>query len=229
MQLHCFDNTDELNQQFTQWLEAILGQAIKERGHAYLVVSGGKTPQNLFRRLAQAKLNWQQITITLTDERWIAPTENDSNEHLVKANLLQYDATKASFISLYTEKENANAGLTEIEARLSALPTFDAVILGMGEDGHTASLFPCSPEIVKGLADTQAAVIAVNPTTAPYQRVSLTKSRLLNSRAIFLHLVGQKKLTVLNEALAATDPLVMPICAFLNHPATDVQVMFAPQ
>ncbi|MGK0511928.1 MAG: 6-phosphogluconolactonase, partial [Chromatiales bacterium] len=108
-----------------------------------------------------------------------------------------------------------------------ALPTFDAVILGMGEDGHTASLFPCSAQIEEGLSDGAPAVLAVEPQTAPYQRMSLSLPRLLDSRHIFLHLVGSNKLTVLNKAMAEHDVLAMPIRAFLHHPVAQVTVMYS--
>ncbi|MDI9819862.1 MULTISPECIES: 6-phosphogluconolactonase [unclassified Legionella] len=228
MQLVRFDDTNQLDQYFARQLVELLEQAIKQRGHAYMAVSGGKTPQGLFRSLAKTDLDWQQVTITLTDERRIAPTEHDSNERLVKENLLQGNAAKANFISLYSEETSVSACINEVKARIKTLPRFDVVILGMGEDGHTASLFPCSAEITKGLTETSE-VLLVTPATAPYQRISLTKMRLLNSRAIFLHLVGERKLIVLNKALDGTDELAMPIRAFLQNPDSRIQVMFAPQ
>ncbi|MDP1604613.1 MAG: 6-phosphogluconolactonase [Legionella sp.] len=229
MQLHSFSDVATLNDYFAEQLASILRKAIACRGHAYLVVSGGKTPQSLFAMLAKQELDWQKVTITLADERWLAPCEADSNERLVRANLLQHRAAKATFISLYREATDPFANLTLLDDELSALPTFDAVILGMGEDGHTASLFPCSSEITSGLADSPASVLVVTPATAPYQRISLTKTRLLNSRAIYLHLVGEKKLPILNKALEASEPATaLPVRAFLHHPTANVHVMFAP-
>ncbi|HEX5791875.1 MAG TPA: 6-phosphogluconolactonase, partial [Rheinheimera sp.] len=96
-----------------------------------------------------------------------------------------------------------------------------------GEDGHTASLFPCSAQIAAGLADGAPAVLAVEPQSAPYQRMSLSLPRLLDSRHIFLHLVGSNKLAVLDKAMAAQDALAMPIRAFLHHPVAQVTVMYS--
>src|SRR5690606_37560539 len=99
----------------------------------------------------------------------------------------------------------------------------------MGEDGHTASLFPGSPEIHLGLADeTQSATVSVMPRSAPYPRLSLTKKRLLNSRRLFLHLMGKTKLMIFNEAMAGQDRFTMPIRAFVHDPTVDIQVMYAP-
>lgn len=227
MQLAQFNNTDSLNTEFAAKLVSILQDAIAQRGAAYLVVSGGKTPQALFNTLSNTDLAWDKVTILLADDRWLDDTQADSNERLVKATLLQNKASAARFISLYANTASAFTGAAEVLPRISGLPTFDAVILGMGEDGHTASLFPCSAQIKDGLAEGAAAVLAVEPKTAPYQRMSLSLPRLLNSRHIFLHLVGSNKLAVLNKAMAEQDVLAMPIRAFLHHPVAQVTVMYS--
>lgn len=228
MQIHQFENAAELNEQFAHNVRDILGEAITKRGQAYLAVSGGKTPQGLFQALATLDLDWKRVTITLTDERCINPTESDSNERMVTTYLLQNKAAAANFISLYKNNHCSDNTTLAMTKHVESLPTFDVVILGMGEDGHTASLFPCSSEINVGLDDSCASALIVNPVTAPYRRISLSKVRLLNSRVIFLHIVGEKKLTVLNRALSGQNSLEMPIRAFLNHPTANVQVMFAP-
>lgn len=227
MKLNTFVSSDELNQQFAERLCAILTDAIEQRGQAYLVVSGGRTPQALFQKLSQAQLDWSKVTITLADDRFLPDTEADSNERLVKASLLQNNAAAASFISLYAAFEKAEQAVPTLLQRVVDLPTFDAVILGMGEDGHTASLFPCSKEVQAGMAADAPALLAVNPTTAPYQRISFSKTRLLNSRFLFLHLVGDSKLKVLEQAMASHDVLAMPIRAFLHHTDPQISVMFA--
>lgn len=227
MQLHQFTDSSELNQDFANRLIAILSDAIAKRGAAYLVVSGGRTPQGLFSKLSQTDLDWSKVTITLADDRFLPDSEADSNERLVKASLLQNKAAAATFISLYAATTTAELAVPELLQRVKQLPTFDAVILGMGEDGHTASLFPCSVEIQQGLAANAPDLLAVNPTTAPYQRISFSKQRLLNSRALFLHLVGASKLTVLEQAQAAQDELAMPIRAFIHHTVPELTVMFA--
>ncbi|WP_331712933.1 6-phosphogluconolactonase [Legionella spiritensis] len=228
MHFHSFNDTDELNRALAGRIIDILREAITLRGHAYLVVSGGKTPQGLFQLLACTELDWRCVTVTLCDERLVKPDTLDSNERLVKDYLLRHKASGAHFISLYSDREDAMERKKDITRRLGKLPAFDVVVLGMGEDGHTASLFPCSPEIRDALADTDDVVVEVTPTSAPYARISLSKTRLLRSRAIFLHLVGERKRAVLEKALAEKEPLVMPIRAFLHHPVADVQIMFAP-
>ncbi|WP_019674296.1 6-phosphogluconolactonase [Arsukibacterium perlucidum] len=227
MHLHQYTDANALNKDFASRLVTLLNEAISSRGRAYLVVSGGRTPTALFNALSQAELAWQKVTVLLADERFVPVDAADSNERLVKANLLQANAAVAEFISLYADAATAEDAVATILPRIADLPAFDAVILGMGEDGHTASLFPCSAELNTGLAVDAPAVLAVNPTTAPYQRISLSLPRLLNAGQIFIHLVGQNKLDVLNQAQAGTDVTSMPIRAILQQPDTDVAVMYA--
>lgn len=227
MQINSFATSELLNQHMTRILVQKLSQAVSQRGNAYLVVSGGKTPEPLFHSLAASKAPWDKVICTLADERWIPPTMPDSNELMVRSCLLQDNAALAQFISLYSEHECLETAVALTNQRIAALPQFDVVILGMGEDGHTASLFPDSAEIATALSDKVNAVTFVRPGAAPYDRITLTKARLLNTRTIFIHLVGEKKMEVLQKALQGDDELFMPIRAFLNKPEVDVQVMWA--
>ncbi|QMT61308.1 6-phosphogluconolactonase [Legionella sp. PC997] len=224
MQLRSFSEASILTEDLVEQIKGILRYAVEQRGHAYLVVSGGKTPIDLFKALSKTDLPWDKITITLTDERCVPAHDSDRNDRLVRNFLLQHQAAKAHFLSLYNE----DCTLEQTQQIIASLPTFDAVILGMGEDGHVASLFPCSDELGMGLDDNAAAVLRISPKTAPHQRISLSKKRLLNSRVIFLHLLGQKKLTVLHQAMAEHDSMVMPVSAFLNNFDANVQVLYAP-
>ncbi|WP_058477143.1 6-phosphogluconolactonase [Legionella steigerwaltii] len=224
MQLHSFSEAPLLTEDLVDQLTKILCDAVKQRGYAYLVVSGGKTPIDLFKALAKTDIPWSNVTVTLADERCVPVHDPERNEHLVRQFLLQNHASKAHFLSLYNEGHS----IEKTERIIASLPTFDAVVLGMGEDGHTASLFPCADELVEGLDDHAAAVLRVSPKKAPHQRISLSKKRLLNSRVIFFHLVGPKKLAVLHQAMAEHDPMVMPVSAFLNNEDANVQVLYAP-
>lgn len=228
MQLHNFSTVSLLNHELANQIHALLLDAVQHRGHAFLVVSGGRTPVELFKLLARADLPWNRVTISLADERCVTVDNVDRNEHTVRTFLLQHEALSAQFISLYDETINPVDSLMAVERTLSSLPTFDVLILGMGEDGHTASLFPCSEELAEGLDDQARDVLVIKPKSAPYQRVSMSKKRLMDSRTIFIPLIGQKKREVLSQALSISDPLLMPVCAFLNHQSANVQVMYAP-
>lgn len=223
-----FETTDALNHAFCERISSLLAQGIEENGRASLIVSGGRTPAALFHALSEVPLAWDKIDLSLADERWVAPSDDASNEKMVRAKLLINHAAKANFIGLKTAHADAiDAVQTCTDNFAQVIRPFDIVILGMGEDGHTASLFPCSEQVKEGLdLDSKQMFIAVQPTTAPNQRMSLTLAALLNSKHVFLHLTGASKKDVLAKALAGDDEFAMPIRAVLNN--TNVELMWAP-
>lgn len=219
-----FASEEALVEAFTQTLVGQLKAAIAERGRAYLVVSGGRTPVPLFTHLSQQELPWWQVTILLADERWLPATHEASNTRLVREHLLQNKAASAEFMRFNNDAESLDAAVQSFNRTATDLPTFDVVILGLGEDGHTASIFPCAAE--RNLAmTTSSACLAVHPTTAPFARLSLSKARLLNSRHLYFHLVGASKAQVLEQVTQANADF--PASAFLKQSAVPVDVMLA--
>ncbi|MET1218924.1 MAG: 6-phosphogluconolactonase [Glaciecola sp.] len=222
-----FSDAASLTESFADRIVGIVQHALVEKGHATIVVSGGRTPIALFQTLSQADIAWENVTITLADDRWVDVHDDASNDKLVRTHLLQNHAAKASFITLKHDVEDAADAVELCEAALAAITLpFDVLILGMGEDGHTASLFPCSEQIAAGLdLNSNKKYIAVQPTTAPHQRMSLTLPALLASRNIFLHLTGESKKDVILKALQANE-IDMPIKAVLDR--ASVNLMWAP-
>ena len=224
-----FTSRAVLDQQFAHQVAQLLIQAIAEKGQASIAVSGGSTPKGFFQALSTHDLAWHKVTVTLVDERWVDVNSIDSNTRLVKENLLQNKAAQANFFDLKVTDKLTQVTLESLneKAKKNLLP-FDVVILGMGEDGHTASLFPCSEQIKNALSlDNKHVLMSVSPKTAPYQRITFTLSALLTSKNIFLHLNGENKQQVLTQALDDTNALVMPIRAFLHHPTVNIQIMWA--
>lgn len=223
-----YENVDALNDGFVAKIVALLSEGIKQNGRASLVVSGGRTPKAMFNALSDIDLDWSKVDITLADERWVDQQDDASNEKMVRGNLLINKAAKANFVGLKNANADAKDGVAECTSKLESIQTpFDVLILGMGEDGHTASLFPCSEQIHTGLdLGSGNKYLAVQPTTAPNQRMSLTLPALLNSKNIFLHLTGDSKRTVLADAMAGDDETQMPIRAVLNR--ADVELVWAP-
>lgn len=223
-----FETSLELTAAFANRIIDALGDAIMQKGKASLVVSGGSTPKALFNALSTTDFAWEKVTVTLADERWVDALNNDSNEKLVRENLLQNKAAAAHFVSLTTNDANAEDAQGEISQRIDAIDeTFDVVILGMGEDGHTASLFPCSKQISEGLNLSRTlSAIATKPSTAPHQRMSMSLAKLVAAKQVFLHLTGEKKKAVLEDALANFTELEKPIKAVCNN--TSVELMWAP-
>ncbi|NQY49185.1 MAG: 6-phosphogluconolactonase [Colwellia sp.] len=229
-QLTEFSTRNELDVTLAQSVSEILAQAIKLKGKASIAVSGGSTPKGFFKVLSLSDIDWSKVTITLADERWVAIDSQDSNTRLVHENLLQHNAAAAKFFHLKQGEEFSEETLIDlnIAAKATLLP-LDVLILGMGEDGHTASLFPCSDEINVALDEkNDAALMKVQPKTAPHQRISFTFASLITSKNIFLHSCGEGKKTVLTQALNGDDPFEMPIRAFLQHPSLNTQIFWAP-
>lgn len=205
-----------------------LDGAVKDRGAGTLVLSGGSTPRGFFRRLQPQSLNWESLTVTLADDRWVPPTHEDSNELLVRENLLREHASAAQFLPLVTDDPHPSAAVAAVSARLAPLGTLDVVILGMGGDGHFASLFPGSDALAAGLDLSNAAsCIAVDPPDAPHARMSMTLRRILDARRVILHIVGDDKRAVLERAVSDANSSVVPIAAL---PAVEprVEVYWAP-
>ncbi|RHW77047.1 6-phosphogluconolactonase [Colwellia sp. RSH04] len=221
---------DELDNTLAEQIAVLLNQAIKDKGKASIAVSGGSTPKGLFKQLAAMDLEWSKVTITLADERWVNIDSDDSNTRLVHENLLQGYAAAAKFFYLKQGDVLTNETLADLNlaAEKTILP-LDVLILGMGEDGHTASLFPCSEQIKQGLnPENDNALMSVQPKTAPHQRITFTFSSLSMSKVVILHLCGKAKKDVVNKAIEGSDLFEMPIRAFLHHPTLNTQIFWAP-
>ena len=206
-----------------------LAHDIEHKGQATLLVSGGSTPVNLFKLLSNVDLDWSKVTVSLVDERFVPDGHKDQNGELVKANLLQNKAAKAQFVPLVQNAENAEGNLQQVRAAFSTdhFP-LSVVILGMGTDGHTASLFPDAPELEKGMDLKQnESLIITNPQAAPHQRITFTRKALLNTRRLFLHCYGQEKALILKEAEQKKDYHIYPIAAFMNQESKDLEVYWA--
>ena len=194
-----------------------LSDAIDARGSATLVVSGGRSPVAFFQNLAKQKLDWSKVVVTLADERWVPVEHADSNAGLLKRYLLQGPAAKAQFLSLYSATANLELAAEQADRLLAELPPIDVLILGMGDDGHTASLFPNSPNLADALkVDGTRRCYPMLAPTVPRQRLTMSRALLASAKTTVLSISGQSKLTTLSAALAGDDVAAMPIRAFLQ-------------
>ncbi len=197
-------------------------------GPAGLIVSGGRSPVPFFERLAQADLPWFRVTITLADERCVPPGHPDRNDALVRRHLRQGPAAAAAFLPLVDRGEDAHLEAQAAALRLSTFPWPAAcVVLGMGEDGHTASLFPDAPEVREGLT-TEATTLALHPPSAPQARVSLSRRALLHAEGLALAVAGPTKAAVLDQALKVGPEAELPVRAVLQQGAVPVTLFRAP-
>lgn len=230
VQEHRFPDPLALAHALSGELRADLEEAIAARGRASLVVSGGRTPLQLFEQLRTQHLAWSQVWITLADERWVETDAPDSNERMVREALLVGDAAAARFVGLKNPAPTPEAGADWATRALTRVPQpFDVVVLGMGDDGHTASLFPGSLALSRAL-DRQMApgCVAVNALAAPHARLSLNLSALLAARRIVLHIQGERKWQVYQRARRAGLVAELPVRAVLHQQVVPVDVFWSP-
>ncbi len=207
-----------------------LADGIAERGLAVLAVSGGSTPARFFSVLGRRKdIDWTKVAVTLVDERWVPETSQRSNAALVNERLLQGPAASARFIPLYAGGEAPDAAaLARAAIQINALPRpFDAVILGMGTDGHTASFFPGGDTLAAALSE-DGPLIGITAPGAGEPRVTFVLKRLLETRGLYLHIEGADKATVLEQATAEGPVADMPIRAVLKQTATPLTIFWSP-
>ena len=213
------NNSESLASDLCQSIGEILTEAIRKRGRASMAVSGGGTPTPLFKEFSLLSIDWAKVDLTLVDDRWVDAKNSDSNELLVRTHLIKNKATKVNFIPLKNDSKTAKEGQKISEEMLKniTLP-FDVVVLGMGSDGHTASLFPCSEELPNAMdLNNSNYLISTSPKTAPYQRLSLTARVIIDAKNVFLHLNGSSKLHTLESAMEYKDSSRMPIYTFLEN------------
>tara|TARA_R110000787_G_scaffold57667_26_gene131664 strand:- start:2701 stop:3396 length:696 start_codon:yes stop_codon:yes gene_type:complete len=219
-----FESDNEAAQALADAVAENLREGILRRGRGSLVVSGGRSPIAFFHALRVQKLDWRKVEITLADERWVEPTSEDSNERLLRQHLLKDEAIEAKLVSLKTSDLKPMNAVVEIIERISAMPRpFDAVVLGMGADGHTASLFPNMPAL-SAMLNPQWAVQVGTATapTEPKNRVTLTLRALLDTRQLYLSISGAEKVEV--YAAASAGNREYPVASLFHQRLAPVSV-----
>jgi len=207
-----------------------LSAALAERGGAVFAGSGGSTPAPIYRRMARADLDWSRVAVTLIDERYVPESSPESNAALLKQTLLTGRAAAARFVPLYTPQVTVDrAAAVAAHALAAEGGHLDAVLLGMGEDGHICSMFPESPILKSllspGLRPTVLGVPTGRDGRGPtLERLSINLPYLIQARRVVLALTGTAKRKVF-EREAAGDPNVQPIAALLAH-AVPLEVLW---
>lgn len=224
---HLFDTLTTLHNAFAYRVAKDLEEAIARKGSASLLLSGGNTPRPFLARLAKERVDWSRVKIGLVDERWVDPESGQSNENLVRSELLERGADAAAFVGMYRENLSPEAACPEVEAAYRKFYPFDVVVLGMGSDGHTASLFPQRPELSE-LLETEALCGLAEAPAEPKQRMTLSLHAIATAAHCYLHIEGGAKLAVYEAALeGGADSAEMPIRAVLNHPDIALEIFYA--
>ena len=224
-----YTDIEILSRELATLIAGSLTAAISARGLASLVVSGGRSPVRLFEILRTQPLDWDRVCVALADERWVSPDDPGSNERLVRDVLLKDRAASARFLGLKNGAPTPDLGAVSAWETFARVPRpFDAVILGMGDDGHTASLFPGSPNLPSALNQAAAAgCVGMWAPVAPQPRLSLNLTALLDSRRIVVLITGESKWRTYAAACAPGPVADMPIRAVLRQSRTPVDVMWS--
>lgn len=197
----------------------------KER--ATLAVSGGRSPIALFEILSKAQLEWHRINLTLVDERLVPTHHGDSNTALVRQYLLKNHAAHATWLPLVSDKaqesdlHNTQAAVDFANAHFVAP---DIAILGMGTDGHTASIFPQAPQLNDALSSNHPQpFLHTSPITAPYERISLRLTALERIPYLYLAISGAEKEQVFQQAVEQRND-AYPISHLLHSSKAKIHV-----
>ena len=230
VELKRFGSADALVSEVASDMAAQLARAITARGQAGLLVSGGHSPARLFEQLRTRVLDWSRVSIALVDERWVEPTDPGSNERMVREALLRDGAAAARFFGLKNTAPSPDLGAAAAWNASARMPRpVEITVLGMGDDGHTASFFPGSPNL-KSALDLEApeGCIGMWSPSAPRERLSLNLSALLDSRRILIFILGEAKLRTYAAACGPGRVEEMPVRAVLRQQRVPVEVVWAP-
>jgi len=222
LRLHEVEDPQALADAVAQAVREAATSGIEARGRASLVVTGGTTPRDYYPRLAALDLPWDKLSLTLSDERWVAPTDAGSNEGLVRRLLLQGPAAAATLVPLFEPDATPEDAAPRIAARVSALPhPYDLVLLGLGADSHVASMFPGGQGTDAALDLASAAVCRpiVTPANIPAgpPRMTLVLAELLKSRRIVIAARGIDKREAFIKAATGGWHLPSPVHGLALH------------
>ncbi len=225
-----YPDSDTLSRELSARIAADLTAAIAARGVASLVVSGGRSPVKLFERLRTQALDWSRVCVALADERWVDPADPASNERLIREELLKDRAAVARFEGLKNDAATPDLGSILAWKKFAGIPRpFDVTVLGMGDDGHTASLFPGSPNLAVALDETAPpGCIGMRAPTPPEARLSLNLAALLDSRRIVILITGDAKWQTYTAASRPGSVAEMPVRSVLHQRRTPVDVIWSP-
>jgi 6-phosphogluconolactonase len=229
-ELREFPDRETMTREAAVFVAGQLREAIAEHGKAALSLSGGSTPGPVYRMLSDADLDWDRVTLTLSDDRWVDPASEHSNERLVRETLLRGRAAAARFVGLYVGGKAGDA-LAQIDRNLHAAPRpIDVGILGIGDDGHTASLFP-GTEAGPLAATAQGRVAAVDKEGPGESkaRITFTLPELTSHRALIFLAQGEDKRAIIHTVLGMSgDPEGLPVARVIAAARGDVSIYWAP-
>ncbi len=227
---HIFDSRDDMVIALKAVIETQLQAAIEARGQATWAVSGGSTPKPLFEAMQNAPLDWRHVDVALVDERWVEFDHPRSNEAFVAENLMKGRAASACLVGMKSDHATPARGVGEVNKRFDALSLpFDSLLLGLGPDGHTASLFPGAEGLEAAFADGAPTCVALTATQSTVtgeevERISLSAKAIRDAAHVVLMITGEEKKQTLENALSSDGSL--PIARV--HKMKPFEIYWAP-
>lgn len=203
-----FETKDILEDSLADELLIVLGEAIEKYGNATLLVSGGSTPKGLFKKLSERKFQWKKMTIGLVDERFVTNSSEYSNEKLIRETLLKNEASEATLIPMVFDDSNEEKNTVLVRNAYNKFDRLDVVILGMGDDGHTASIFPNDPESEIALK-TKEIIVSTKAPNYPTHRITCSIDFLKRANRTFLFITGETKFQVLKDSNDKNYPIAL--------------------
>lgn len=225
---HFFKSREEASIAAADHIRKTLARRLEQQGEASLVVSGGTTPERCLTELSNADVDWQRVHVLLSDERWVPVDDDSSNQAFVQKTLLQGPAAAATMHGVYQEGVDIAARCEDLEQSIRKLPfPFACSLIGMGEDGHFASLFPDADNLKLGLdVDFSGLCLPVKTAASPHPRVSLTLAAISRSDEVVLLFFGDAKRDVYEQAKLKSNGF--PISWLLLQKRAPVRVFWAP-
>ncbi len=228
LELKKYISRTELVEELSANIISMLRQGIDERDEGSMLLSGGSTPAQLYEKMSNTNFDWEKVWFAPTDERWVGPGHADSNEKMIRNTLLVNKARAAHYIGLKVEGENPIACSPAVEEKLKKMPMpFDAVLLGMGEDGHFASLFPYLDDTKKAMdLDGSSLCYPIRRDGDEHDRITMSYKAILSTRNIILLFFGKSKLAVFEQAVKNVSEH-LPISYLLNQSNVPVTLYWA--
>jgi len=225
---HFFDSREQASAAAAEHIGAALRRKLAAEELASLVVSGGTSPVRCFRALSHLDLEWERVVVVASDDRWVPATHLDSNEKLIRETLMRHCAASAALLPFHAPGVPIEKRAREVDQAVRALPlSFACSLLGMGADGHFASLFPDADNLAVGLdLEADDLCLPIRTAASPHARITLTLAALARSDAVVLLFFGGEKRTVYEKARAGNGRY--PVTRLLRQSLTPVHVYWAP-